>query len=133
MVAIARGMMADPKLLVFDEPSLGLSPLLVQQMFDIIRDVTAHGVTVLLVEQNVFRTLRLADRGYVLENGAIVRAGTGAELLGDPMSEGLSGPLNITQRKHAPCHCAALTSTTARAARPTSCAWPKDGSPAGQC
>ena len=55
-------------------------------MFDIIRDVTAHGVTVLLVEQNVFRTLRLADRGYVLENGAIVRAGTGAELLGDPMS-----------------------------------------------
>ena len=86
MVAIARGMMADPKLLVFDEPSLGLSPLLVQQMFDIIRDVTAHGVTVLLVEQNVFRTLRLADRGYVLENGAIVRAGTGAELLGDPMS-----------------------------------------------
>ena len=73
MVAIARGMMADPKLLVFDEPSLGLSPLLVQQMFDIIRDVTAHGVTVLLVEQNVFRTLRLADRGYVLENGAIVR------------------------------------------------------------
>ena len=73
-----------PKLLVFDEPSLGLSPLLVQQMFDIIRDVTAHGVTVLLVEQNVFRTLRLADRGYVLENGAIVRAGTGAELLGDP-------------------------------------------------
>ena len=84
MVAIARGMMADPKLLVFDEPSLGLSPLLVQQMFDIIRDVTAHGVTVLLVEQNVFRTLRLADRGYVLENGAIVRAGTGAELLGDP-------------------------------------------------
>jgi len=84
MVAIARGMMADPKLLVFDEPSLGLSPLLVQQMFDIIRDVTSHGVTVLLVEQNVFRTLRLADRGYVLENGAIVRTGTGAELLSDP-------------------------------------------------
>ena len=84
MVAIARGMMADPKLLVFDEPSLGLSPLLVQQMFDIIRGVTAHGVTVLLVEQNVFRTLRLADRGYVLENGAIVRTGTGAELLSDP-------------------------------------------------
>ncbi len=84
MVAIARGMMADPKLLVFDEPSLGLSPLLVQQMFDIIRDVTSHGVTVLLVEQNVFRTLRLADRGYVLENGAIVRTGTGAELLADP-------------------------------------------------
>ncbi len=84
MVAIARGMMADPKLLVFDEPSLGLSPILVKQMFDVIRDVTASGVTVLLVEQNVFRTLRLADRGYVLENGAIVRSGTGAELLNDP-------------------------------------------------
>lgn len=84
MVAIARGMMSDPKLLVFDEPSLGLSPLLVQQMFDVIRNVTAHGVTVLLVEQNVFRTLRLADRGYVLENGAIVRTGTGQELLNDP-------------------------------------------------
>jgi branched-chain amino acid transport system ATP-binding protein len=84
MVAIARGMMADPKLLVFDEPSLGLSPLLVQQMFDVIRNVTSQGVTVLLVEQNVFRTLRLADRGYVLENGTIVRAGTGQELLNDP-------------------------------------------------
>jgi branched-chain amino acid transport system ATP-binding protein len=84
MVAIARGMMSDPKLLMFDEPSLGLSPILVQQMFDVIRDVTAHGMTVLLVEQNVFRTLRLADRGYVLENGAIVRTGTGEELLGDP-------------------------------------------------
>jgi branched-chain amino acid transport system ATP-binding protein len=84
MVAIARGMMSDPKLLIFDEPSLGLSPILVQQMFDIIRHVTAHGVTVLLVEQNVFQTLRLADRGYVLENGAIVLTGTGQELLSDP-------------------------------------------------
>jgi branched-chain amino acid transport system ATP-binding protein len=84
MVAIARGLMADPKLLMFDEPSLGLSPLLVQQMFDIIRNITGHGVTVLLVEQNVFRTLRLADRGYVLENGAIVLAGTGEELLNNP-------------------------------------------------
>lgn len=84
MVAIARGMMADPKLLVFDEPSLGLSPLLVQQMFDIIRNVTDHGMTVLLVEQNVFRTLRLADRGYVLENGSIVLTGTGEELLVNP-------------------------------------------------
>ncbi|SAH94774.1 branched-chain amino acid ABC transporter ATP-binding protein [Bordetella ansorpii] len=84
MVAIARGMMADPRLLVFDEPSLGLSPLLVQQMFDVIRRVTEQGVTVLLVEQNVFRTLRLADRGYVLENGSIVLSGTGQELLNDP-------------------------------------------------
>lgn len=84
MVAIARGMMADPKLLVFDEPSLGLSPLLVQQMFDIMRNITEHGMTVLLVEQNVFRTLRLANRGYVLENGSIVLTGTGDELLVNP-------------------------------------------------
>lgn len=84
MVAIARGMMADPKLLIFDEPSLGLSPLLVQQMFDIIRRVTSLGVTVLLVEQNVFHTLRLAHRGYVLENGTIVLTGTGQDLLHDP-------------------------------------------------
>ena len=84
MVAIARGMMADPKLLVFDEPSLGLSPLLVQQMFDIIRDIAKHGVTVLLVEQNVFKTLRLANRGYVLGNGSIVLAGSGEQLLSDP-------------------------------------------------
>jgi branched-chain amino acid transport system ATP-binding protein len=84
MVAIARGMMADPKLLVFDEPSLGLSPLLVQQMFDIIRDIAKHGVTVLLVEQNVFKTLRLANRGYVMENGSIVLAGSGEQLLSDP-------------------------------------------------
>ncbi len=84
MVAIARGMMADPKLLVFDEPSLGLSPLLVQQVFDIIRNVTKHGMTVLLVEQNVFKTLRLADRGYVLENGSIVLSGTGEQLLNNP-------------------------------------------------
>ena len=84
MVAIARGMMASPKLLIFDEPSLGLSPLLVGQMFDVIRTVARQGVTVLLVEQNVFQTLKLADRGYVLENGAIVLHGTGAELLASP-------------------------------------------------
>ena len=84
MVAIARGMMAGPKLLVFDEPSLGLSPLLVQQVFDIIRNITKHGMTVLLVEQNVFKTLRLADRGYVLENGSIVLSGTGEQLLNNP-------------------------------------------------
>ncbi|NHC62136.1 ABC transporter ATP-binding protein [Paenalcaligenes suwonensis] len=84
MVAIARGMMACPKLLLFDEPSLGLSPLLVEQMFDVVRRVTEQGITVLLVEQNVFHTLRLADYGYVLENGSIVLSGTGEELLGNP-------------------------------------------------
>ncbi|WP_323030163.1 ABC transporter ATP-binding protein [Castellaniella sp.] len=84
MVAIARGMMAGPRLLIFDEPSVGLSPLLVQQMFDIVERITAGGMTVLLVEQNVFQTLKLADRGYVLENGTIVLEGTGAELLNNP-------------------------------------------------
>lgn len=81
MVAIARGMMASPALLVFDEPSLGLSPLLVEQMFGVIRTVVARGITVLIVEQNVFHTLSLADRGYVLENGQIALSGTGTELL----------------------------------------------------
>jgi branched-chain amino acid transport system ATP-binding protein len=84
MVAIARGMMATPRLLIFDEPSLGLSPLLVEQMFDVVRAVSERGVTVLLVEQNVFHTLKLADRGYVLENGSVALSGTGAELLESP-------------------------------------------------
>ena len=84
MVAIARGMMADPRLLIFDEPSLGLSPLLVDQMFEIIRMIASRGTTVLLVEQNVFNTLKVANRGYVLENGEITLTGTGAELLNNP-------------------------------------------------
>ncbi len=84
MVAIARGMMAGPRLLMFDEPSLGLSPLLVEQMFDVVRTVANEGITVLLVEQNVYHTLKLADYGYVLENGRIVLSGTGAELLDNP-------------------------------------------------
>lgn len=84
MVAIARGMMAGPRLLMFDEPSLGLSPLLVEQMFEVVRTVAREGITVLLVEQNVYHTLKLADFGYVLENGAISLSGTGAELLDNP-------------------------------------------------
>ena len=76
--------MADPRLLIFDEPSLGLSPLLVEQMFNVIRTVAEQGTTVLLVEQNVFHTLQIADRGYVLENGSVTLSGTGKELLENP-------------------------------------------------
>lgn len=84
MVAIARGLMADPKLLIFDEPSLGLSPLLVSQVFGIIDKILALGTTVLIVEQNIVHTLRVAHRGYVLENGAITLTGSGQELLDNP-------------------------------------------------
>jgi len=84
MVAIARGLMADPKLLMFDEPSLGLSPLLVSQVFEIINKILELGTTVLIVEQNIVHTLRIANRGYVLENGEVVLSGTGQELLDNP-------------------------------------------------
>ncbi len=81
MAAIGRGLMSKPRLLMLDEPSLGLSPILVADIFRVIRDVHAAGVTVLLVEQNVFRTLEIADRAYVLGNGHVVLQGSGAELL----------------------------------------------------
>jgi branched-chain amino acid transport system ATP-binding protein len=81
MAAIGRGLMSRPSLLMLDEPSLGLSPILVADIFQVIRDVHAAGVTVLLVEQNVFRTLEVADRAYVLGNGRVVLQGSGAELL----------------------------------------------------
>lgn len=84
MVAIARGLMAEPKLLMFDEPSLGLSPLLVSQVFEIINRILQLGTTVLIVEQNIVHTLRIAHRGYVLENGEVVLSGTGQELLENP-------------------------------------------------
>ncbi len=83
MAAIARGLMSKPRLLMLDEPSLGLSPLLVGEIFRVIKEVHEQGVTVLLVEQNVFKTLSVADRAYVLENGRIVLKGTGAGLLAD--------------------------------------------------
>jgi branched-chain amino acid transport system ATP-binding protein len=81
MLAIARGLMAKPRLLLLDEPSLGLAPLLVQTIFETIQAIHAQGVSVLLVEQNVYQSLRVADRGYVLETGRISLHGTGPELL----------------------------------------------------
>ena len=83
MLAIARGLMSNPKLLILDEPSLGLSPLIVKQMFDIVTAINQQGTSVLLVEQNVFQSLRIAHRAYVLETGRVVLSGSGQELLGD--------------------------------------------------
>jgi len=81
MLAIARGLMANPKLLLLDEPSLGLSPLLVKFIFEIIQEINRQGVTVLLVEQNVYQSLRIAHRAFVLETGRVVLTGSGEELL----------------------------------------------------
>jgi branched-chain amino acid transport system ATP-binding protein len=83
MLAIARGLMGNPKVMLLDEPSLGLSPLLVKNIFDIIREINAQGTTILLVEQNVYQSLRISHRGYVLETGRVVLSGTGEELLGN--------------------------------------------------
>jgi branched-chain amino acid transport system ATP-binding protein len=83
MVAIGRALMARPKLLLLDEPSLGLAPVIVEQIFDVIRDINQGGTSVLIVEQNVVEALELASRAYVLENGRIVRHGDAAELLTD--------------------------------------------------
>ena len=81
MLAMGRGLMSKPKLQMFDEPSLGLSPILVKDIFNVIKRIKAEGTTVLIVEQNVRQTLALADRVYVLENGKIAMQGPGAELL----------------------------------------------------
>ncbi|MGQ2907603.1 MAG: ABC transporter ATP-binding protein [Aliihoeflea sp.] len=84
MLAIGRGMMAEPELLILDEPSLGLSPLLVEEMFNLIKRLNAEGLTILLVEQNVAQSLEIATTGYVLENGAISLSGPAATLMDDP-------------------------------------------------
>jgi len=84
MLAIGRSLMAHPKLLLLDEPSMGLSPILVEQIFDIIQDINAQGTSILLVEQNAQMALAVADRAYVLETGTITMQGTGDELLKDP-------------------------------------------------
>ena len=83
MLAIARGLMANPRLLLLDEPSLGLSPLLVKNIFEIIGEINKQGVTILLVEQNVYQSLHVAHRAYVLETGHVVLSGTGDQLLND--------------------------------------------------
>jgi len=84
MLAIGRGLMSEPKLLILDEPSLGLSPLLVETMFALIQRINEEGLSILLVEQNVMQSLAIAHRGYVLENGAIALAGRASELLENP-------------------------------------------------
>ena len=84
MLAISRALMSRPKLVLFDEPSLGLAPNLVERTFDIIKDIRKQGVTVVMVEQNAFAALELSDRAYVLEQGRVTLAGTGAELLDNP-------------------------------------------------
>ncbi|MBU0947338.1 MAG: ATP-binding cassette domain-containing protein [Gammaproteobacteria bacterium] len=84
MLAIARALMSKPKLLLLDEPSLGLAPIIIQQIFDIIEQLREDGVTIFLVEQNANQALKLADRAYVLENGHIVMQGSGEELLVNP-------------------------------------------------
>jgi len=84
MCAIGRGLMSLPEILMFDEPSLGLSPILVKEIFQIVQRINQEGMTVLLVEQNVMHTLSICHRAYVLENGRIVMEGTGRDLLNNP-------------------------------------------------
>ena len=84
MLAMGRALMSRPKLLLLDEPSMGLSPIMVDKVFEVVRDVYAQGVTILLVEQNASRALALADRGYVMESGLISMSGAGKDLLADP-------------------------------------------------
>jgi branched-chain amino acid transport system ATP-binding protein len=84
MLAIARALMSRPRLLLLDEPSLGLAPLVVKQIFDVIRELNGDGMTVFLVEQNAYHALKLAHRGYVMVTGSITMSGSGRELLADP-------------------------------------------------
>ena len=84
MLAMGRALMSQPKLLLLDEPSMGLSPLMVDKIFEVIQEVSAQGVTILLVEQNASRALQIADRGYVMESGLMTLSGPAQELLHDP-------------------------------------------------
>lgn len=84
MLAMGRALMSRPKLLLLDEPSMGLSPIMVDKIFEVVRDVSAQGVTILLVEQNASRALSIADRGYVMDSGVITMTGEAKQLLSDP-------------------------------------------------
>ena len=84
MLAMGRGLMSRPKLLLLDEPSMGLSPLMVDKIFEVVRDVAAQGVTMLLVEQNASRALGIAGRAYVMESGLITMSGDAKQMLSDP-------------------------------------------------
>jgi branched-chain amino acid transport system ATP-binding protein len=84
MLAMGRALMSRPKVLLLDEPSMGLSPIMVDKIFEVVRDVSAQGVTVLLVEQNASRALSIADRGYVMESGVITMTGDAKTMLKDP-------------------------------------------------
>jgi branched-chain amino acid transport system ATP-binding protein len=84
MLAMGRALMARPKVLLMDEPSMGLSPIMVDKIFEVVADIHARGTTVLLVEQNASRALGLADRGYVMESGEITMTGEAQALLADP-------------------------------------------------
>lgn len=84
MVAMGRAMMAEPKLLLLDEPSMGLSPIMVETIFDVVRSLSSSGMTILLVEQNARLALQMADRAYVMESGLITLSGSGRDLLEDP-------------------------------------------------
>jgi branched-chain amino acid transport system ATP-binding protein len=84
MLAIGRGLMAEPRLLILDEPSLGLSPLLVEELFSLIKAINAEGIALLLVEQNVVQSLDVADRAYILDNGMFVLEGRAADIRNDP-------------------------------------------------
>jgi branched-chain amino acid transport system ATP-binding protein len=84
MLAMGRALMSRPRVLLLDEPSMGLSPIMVDKIFEVVREVYAQGVTVLLVEQNASRALQIADRGYVMESGLITMAGEAKQMLSDP-------------------------------------------------
>jgi branched-chain amino acid transport system ATP-binding protein len=84
---MARGLMSNPRLLLLDEPSMGLAPILVEQIFEIIQSINEHGTSILLVEQNAQMALSIADRGYVLETGKTVLEGSGQDLLHNPLVE----------------------------------------------